>query len=50
MGAHAAAARVGVVIVVFAVVSPGCLYLYARAVRARQPCGRVVPVRLFFSS
>ena len=54
MGAHAAAARVGVVVVViFAVVSQSEPCLYARVVQARQPCsctnlGRV-PVRLFFS-
>jgi len=53
MGAHAAAARVGVVVVVFAVVSQSEPCLYARAVRARQPCsctnlGRGL-VRLFFS-
>ena len=53
MAAHAAAARVGVVLVVFAVVSQSEPCLYARAVRARQPCsctnlGRGL-VRLFFS-
>ena len=51
--ACAPCARVGVVVVVFAVVSQSEPCLYARVVQARQPCsctnlGRV-PVRLFFS-